>query len=155
MLLVSALISLILSCWPKENTWPNSELRDREIESNFFNSIFLFFFDVDHLKNLYWICYNIASLIFWFIGCEAHGILAPWPEFTPTCPALEGKVLTTGLPGVPRVYFLMETDEKPYIYIYLYTYGCKNTCSHFLCSQSMFYYLHSSHREIILTPKLR
>ena len=120
MFLVSALISLILSCWPKQNTWPNSELRDREIESSFFNSIFFFFFDVDHLKNLYWICYNIASLRFWFFGCEAHGILAPWPEFTPTCPALEGKVLTTGLPGVPRVYFLMETDTKPYIYIYIH-----------------------------------
>ena len=27
---------------------------------------------------------------------------------------------TPGLPGVPGVYFLMETDAKPYIYIYIH-----------------------------------
>ena len=148
-----------MSCWPEQNTWPNSEFRDREIESIFFNStlLFFFFFDVDHLKNLYWICYNIASLRFWFFGCEAHGILAPWPEFTPTCPALEDKVLTTGLPGVPRVYFLMETDAKSYIYIYTHTHTHTdvNIYVAIFFLESTFYYLHSSHREIILTPILR
>ena len=37
--------------------------------------------------------------MFWFFGREACGILAPWPGIEPTPPALEGKVLTTGLPG--------------------------------------------------------
>ena len=37
--------------------------------------------------------------MFWFFGQEACGILAPWPGFKPAPPALEGKVLTTGLPG--------------------------------------------------------
>ena len=35
--------------------------------------------------------------MFWFLGRKAYGILASWPEMEP--PALEGKVLTTGLPG--------------------------------------------------------
>ena len=37
--------------------------------------------------------------MFWFFGHEACGILAPWPGIEPTPPALEGEVLTTGLPG--------------------------------------------------------
>ena len=35
----------------------------------------------------------------WFFGQETHAILAPQPRIEPTPPALEGKVLTTGLPG--------------------------------------------------------
>ena len=35
----------------------------------------------------------------WFFGCEAYGILASQPGIKPIPPALEGKVLTTGLPG--------------------------------------------------------
>ena len=49
------------------------------------------------LKSLYWICYNIVSV--WFFGCEACGLLGPWPGIEPVPCALEGKVLTTGLPG--------------------------------------------------------
>ena len=37
--------------------------------------------------------------MFWFFGREARGILAPRPGIEPTSPALEGEVLTTGLPG--------------------------------------------------------
>ena len=37
--------------------------------------------------------------MFWFFGHEACGILAPWAGHEPTPPALEGEVLTTGLPG--------------------------------------------------------
>ena len=33
--------------------------------------------------------------MFWFLGCEACGILAPQPGMEPTTPALEGKVLRT------------------------------------------------------------
>ena len=39
---------------------------------------YYYFFDVDHLKSLYWICCNIASILwFGFLGREAWGILAP------------------------------------------------------------------------------
>ena len=34
-------------------------------------------------------------------GCEACGILAPQPGIKPAPRALEGEVLTTGLPGKP------------------------------------------------------
>ena len=58
--------------------------------------IYLFIFDVDCFKNLYWICYNTASVLcfgfVFFFGCEVDGI----PSFPP--PALEDEVLTTGLP---------------------------------------------------------
>ena len=37
--------------------------------------------------------------MFWFIGCEAHGILAPPPGIELAPPVLEGEVLTTGPPG--------------------------------------------------------
>ena len=37
--------------------------------------------------------------MFWFFGLGACEILAPWPGIELVPPALEGKVLTTGLPG--------------------------------------------------------
>ena len=37
--------------------------------------------------------------MFWLFGHEKYGILAPWPGIKPTTPALEGEVLTPGLPG--------------------------------------------------------
>ena len=37
--------------------------------------------------------------MFCFIGREACGILASQPGMEPTLPALEGRLLTTGLPG--------------------------------------------------------
>ena len=37
-----------------------------------------------------------------FLGCEARGILAPRPGIESTTPALEGDVLTTGPPVIPR-----------------------------------------------------
>ena len=36
------------------------------------------------------------SFTFWFFGQEACWILAPWPGFTPTSPALEDETITTG-----------------------------------------------------------
>ena len=44
--------------------------------------------------------------MFWFFGCEARGILAPWPGIKPTPAALEGEVLTTGVPGKSLSVFL-------------------------------------------------
>ena len=60
-------------------------------------SIYLIYF-----WSLYWICYNIASVLWgFFFGPEACGILAPQPGIQPTPmpPVLERKVLTTGPPG--------------------------------------------------------
>ena len=37
--------------------------------------------------------------MFWFIGWEAHGILASPPGIELTPPVLEDEVLTTGPPG--------------------------------------------------------
>ena len=37
--------------------------------------------------------------MFWLFGPEAHGILAPLPGIEPIAPAMEGEVLTAGLPG--------------------------------------------------------
>ena len=55
------------------------------------------------------ICYNIASVsCFWFFVLKVCGILAPPPGIKPTPPALEGKVLTTGLPGKSDDYFLFK-----------------------------------------------
>ena len=60
----------------------------------------IFFCDVDLFKSLYYICYNIVSVfMFWFFGCEACGILVPQSGIESAPLALEGKVLTTGLPG--------------------------------------------------------
>ena len=36
---------------------------------------------------------------FWFFNYEVCGVLAPLPGIKPAPPALEGEVLSTGLPG--------------------------------------------------------
>ena len=61
---------------------------------------FLFFFDVA----LFNVCVKFVAilLLFYVLGCfgqEACGFLAPQPGIKPAPPALEGGVLTTGLPG--------------------------------------------------------
>ena len=68
-----------------------------------FTSFLKIFFDVDHFKSLYWICYSIASVL--CFGFLAHGILAPRPGIEPVPPALEGKVLITAQPGKSLPYF--------------------------------------------------
>ena len=49
--------------------------------------------------------------MFWFIGHDACEILIPLPGTEPTCPALEGEVLTTGLPG--KSLFLLFKSHSP------------------------------------------
>ena len=68
---------------------------------------FSFFFShMDHLKNLYCICYNAASVLcFVFLASRTIRILAPQPGMEPTTPALGGKVLSTGPPGSPFFFF--------------------------------------------------
>ena len=62
-------------------------------------SFFFFFFDVEHFKSLL----NLLHYSFWFMFCvfghEPCGILASQPGIELAPPALEGHVLTTGLPG--------------------------------------------------------
>ena len=88
----------------------NQMLNNSKIIPLFINFIYLAefvlfsktpFFDVDHFLKSLLICYNIDSLLCFgiFLGPEACGIIYPSPEIEPTPPALESKVLTTGLPG--------------------------------------------------------
>ena len=44
--------------------------------------------------------------MFWFLGHEARGVLAPQSGIKPTPSALEGEVLTTGSPGKSPCHFL-------------------------------------------------
>ena len=39
--------------------------------------------------------------MFWFLGPEAGGVLAPQPGIQSATPAVEGEVLTTEPPGKP------------------------------------------------------
>ena len=50
--------------------------------------------------------------MFWYFGCEACGILAPWPGIKPAPPALEGRVLTTGLPRKSHSLLLEHQQSK-------------------------------------------
>ena len=49
--------------------------------------------------------------MFWIFGPEACGILAPRPGIKPTPSALEGEVLTTGLPGKSLQLYLVFTTN--------------------------------------------
>ena len=52
-----------------------------------------------------WSCFSQKQLSYCFcflfcvFGCEACGILVPWPRIEPVPPPLEGEVLTNGPPG--------------------------------------------------------
>ena len=47
-------------------------------------------------------CRTVASVLcFDFLAGRLVGVLAPWPGIESTPSALEGDVLTTGLPGSP------------------------------------------------------
>ena len=64
----------------------------------------LFFFLTWTIFSVYWICYNISSVVFcffFFFGHEACGILTSRPGIKPIPPTLEGKFLTTRPPGRP------------------------------------------------------
>jgi len=61
-----------------------------------FFKIFLMKNSAKSLLNLLQYCF---FFMFWFVGCEACGILAPGQGVEPAPPALEGQVLATGPPG--------------------------------------------------------
>ena len=52
------------------------------------------------LKSLWTLLQFCFCFMFLCFCCEAFGILARGPGMEPTAPALEGKVLTTGLPVI-------------------------------------------------------
>ena len=78
-------------CDPMDCSWPGSSVHGITQAR---------ILEWDHFESVYWICYNIASVLYIYIfDQEACGILASQPGMEPTPPALEGKLLTTGLPG--------------------------------------------------------
>ena len=63
--------------------------------------------------------------MFWCFGHGPKEILGPWPGFEPMPPALEGDILTTGLPGSTLRYLfliligfakLLHQNENKYIF---------------------------------------
>ena len=61
-------------------------------------SFFFFFNCGPFLKSLLSLLQYCFCFMFLVFGCEAHGILSPRTGIEPAPPALEGKILTTGLP---------------------------------------------------------
>ena len=47
----------------------------------------------------------VSVFSFWFIGCQACGISAPWPKMEPVPSALEGEVLSNGPQGKSQGMF--------------------------------------------------
>ena len=68
--------------------------------------------------------------MFWFFGPEACAILASWPGMEPTTPlALQGKSLTTGLPG-----------KSLEVWIYLNLYNIKlDKSKSYICNFDIIY----------------
>ena len=63
----------------------------------FFKNFLMWAIFKKSVLNLLQYCFCFVLI---FFGCEAYGILAPSPGIEPSAPALEGKILTTGLPGM-------------------------------------------------------
>ena len=64
---------------------------------------------------LYWSCYNIASVLCFWLLCfffgflvGEHGILVPWPGIKPAPLAFEGTILTTRPPRKSQQKFLSQ-----------------------------------------------
>ena len=53
------------------------------------------------LKSLLNLLQYSFCFVFWFLGHEACGVLAPWPGIETSPPTLEGEVLATGLQEKP------------------------------------------------------
>ena len=70
-----------------------------------------FFWCGPFLKSLLNLLQYCFCFMFWFFGHKACGILSPPPGIESAPPALEGEVLTTGLPGKSLRTFLSETGS--------------------------------------------
>ena len=80
-------------------------ISDMRKKSSYFGEVFCTYLDQRWSRNLpvrdstcvhslYWICYNVASVLAFF----SSRILVPGTVIKPMLPALEGRVLTTGTP---------------------------------------------------------
>ena len=71
------------------------------------------FFDVDHLKNLYLMCYSIAFVLcFGFLAMRpVRSLFSSLTRDGTHTPALEGEVLTTRLPG-KYLYFSKRKKKR-------------------------------------------
>ena len=69
-------------------------------------TIFKVFIEFVAILFLFHISFFVC-LVFYFLGCGACGISAPWPGIEHTPHALEGEILTTGLPGSLNYLVLM------------------------------------------------
>ena len=100
--------------------------------------VFKIFFNVDHIQSLYWLCYNIASVLCFCFGCKVYGILTAWPGIKPKSPALEGKFLTTGPPGKSLssyilkgvFFFLSSSFQQGAGKTHCFKPCCKQMCCH-------------------------
>ena len=66
----------------------------------------IFFWCGSFLKSLLNLLQYCFCFMFHFFGLETCGILAPQPGIKPIPPALEGEVLSPGLPGSPPSAFV-------------------------------------------------
>ena len=76
-----------------------------------------------HFKSVYWICYNIASVLpfgFWLQGMwDLSTLTRDWTR----APALEGEVLTSGLPGKSLFFFYFKNVPVFLLKITFYIYS--------------------------------
>ena len=113
-----------------------------------FSSSYGFWYICYFFLNLYWICYNIASMC-WFSGQEACGILVPWPGIEPE---LGGKVLTTEPPGMSLWYIYHKINPVTIvqsgmvIWMSLYPHTSQKLVSAGITSLVIF--LHSSESQV-------
>ena len=88
-------------CPPNRKSNSAVKFLDRIFFKAFFKAKFYFicFFDESHFYSVYWICYHIVCFLFWIFWPRGMWDLSSQTGIEPAPPALEGEVLTTGLPG--------------------------------------------------------
>ena len=79
--------------WMGKKVWKDVPQMLQAVSSFICNYIKKIFFFMWTIFKVYWICYNLASVL--YFGCNACGMLAPWPGIKLIAPALEGRVLRT------------------------------------------------------------
>ena len=62
---------------------------------------------MDHFQSLYWICYNIACFMVWFLGSEARGILTAWTGINPHSLHWKAKSQPVDLQQSPQISYLL------------------------------------------------
>ena len=97
----------ILHWQPQDSIWPV----DSSCVCGFVCLFLDFFWCGPFLKSLLNLLQYCFCFMFWIFGPEACGILAPRPGIKPTPSALEGEVLTTGLPGKSLQLYLVFTTN--------------------------------------------